>query len=250
MSGDLYLLSAGALLQQMRMDTISNNLANVSTTGYKQDKIVFRNNPELPAPETELTPLPITDQVISPYTPPMEQVLDFTQGPLQKTDNPLDVAIEGRGFFKIETPQGIRYTRRGSFVINEKGVLSTPEGYPVLGQGGPITIDQGKVVIHHDGTVTVNGEESGQLEIVDFSQPYELKRQGETLFAPTNDSSITEMPADGATISQGFVEGSNVEAIREMTEMIETLRVFEAYQKVIRSVDDATAKTVNEVGKL
>ncbi len=249
MSGDLYLVGAGALLQQMRLDTISNNLANMATAGYKQDKVVFRTNPQVQPPEADLSPLPVADQVISPYAPPMEQILDFSQGPLEKTGNRLDVAIEGPGFFKVQTPQGVRYTRKGSFLLDAKGILSTPEGYPVLGQGGPITIDGSKIEIHQDGTITVDGDEAGQLEVVDFPHPYKLKRQGQSLFAP-QDGAIQEMPAEGATISQGFVERSNVEAIRAMTEMIETLRIFESYQKIMRSIDDAQAKTVNEVGKL
>ncbi len=249
MSGDLYLVGAGALLQQMRLDTISNNLANVATVGYKQDKVVFRTNPRDQLPEAGLSPLPVAEQVISPYAPPMQQTLDFTQGPLQQTGNPLDVAIEGPGFFKVQTPQGIRYTRKGSFTLDSRGVLSTSEGYPVLGQGGPITIDGSRIEIHRDGTITVDGDEAGQLEVVDFARPYSLKRQGESLFAPGN-GSIGEISTEDFTISQGFVERSNVEAIGAMTEMIETLRTFESYQKVMRSVDDAEAKTVNEVGKL
>ncbi len=249
MSGDLYLAGAGALLQQMRLDTIANNLANVATAGYKQDKMIFRSNPKEQQPESGLSPLPVAGQVISPYAPPMDQIIDFSQGPLEQTGNPLDVAIEGPGFFKVQTPEGVRYTRRGSFILDDQGVLSTPEGYPVLGQGGTITIEGSRIEIHQDGTVTVDGDEAGQLEVVDFRQPYKLKRQGRSLFAPET-AAVQEIPAEGGMLSQGFVERSNVEAIRAMTEMIETLRIFESYQKVMRSIDDAEAKTVNEVGKL
>jgi flagellar basal-body rod protein FlgF len=184
---------------------------------------------------------------LSPYALPLEYVTNFESGPLRKTGAPLDVAIVGKGFFEVQTPDGLQYTRNGSLTINAEGELSTAEGWPIMGQGGAISIEASRVEINAEGQVVADGDVVGVLKVVDFNDPSGLKKAGNSLFK--DDGAASGMVnAEGYRIAQGTLESSNVDAIRTMTEIIETLRVFETYQKVIRSADEATAKTVNEVG--
>ena len=245
MSGAIYQAAAGALLQQMRMEVLSNNLANINTTGYKADAPDFR----VDTPGQSAATAPATPGRLSPYAPPMEARTDFSDGPNVRTGNPLDAAIVGDGFFAVQTPEGIRYTRNGSFTINASGLLSTSEGWPVMGQGGEIAIDGSRVEIGGEGDVSVDGQAVDTLQVVTFNQPQQLEKAGNTLFKAPQGVEGTPVEAGEVQVAQGFLEGSNVNAIRTMTDMIETMRVFESYQRVMRSVDETTAKTVAEVGR-
>jgi flagellar basal-body rod protein FlgF len=245
MSGGMYLAAAGALVQQMRLDLLANNVANINTLGYKGDEAVFRVSPQA----TDEQPTASVDgtQPLSPYAPPFSSVIDFSQGALQKTGNPLDVAISGKGFFGIQTPDGIQYTRQGNFTLNAQGVLVTQDGYPVLGQGGEITLDKGTVAIDDQGRVTLNGDDVDQIQITDFSNPDTLKKVGSGRFVAEDPTKA--QPAANPDLREGYLETSNVNPVRSMTEMIETARAFQAYQKVIQSEDDASAKSIEDVGK-
>lgn len=243
MSGSIYKTGSGAILQQMRLDLFSNNLANVNTAGFKADQPVFRlEQTEAASSNAENRPS------LSPYMIPMEYLTNFEPGALQKTGGKMDVAIVGGGFFEVQTSEGLRYTRNGQFTINENGMLSTAEGWPVMGQGGEIPIEGDRIEFGEDGRITVDGDVVAVLNVVEFGNPNKLKKAGGTLFVPDN-SAGGPVGAENYSISQGVVESSNVNAIRTMTELIETLRAFETYQKVIRAADDATSKTVNEVGR-
>jgi flagellar basal-body rod protein FlgG len=211
--------------------------------GYKADRPDFRLPDETP---TEL--VENDSQQLSPYSPPMTYHIDFTSGAILQTQNRLDVAIQGDGFFEVQTDAGSQYTRKGNFSVNDEGYLSTADGWPVMGGGGPISIEGSRVDITDNGDVYVDGNLENTLRIVDFTKPYNLKKVGNNRFLPYDDSGAPR-DADNYTIAQGYVESSNVNAIRAMTEVIETMRVFESYQKVIRAADEATAKTVNEVGR-
>jgi flagellar basal-body rod protein FlgF len=243
MSGTIYQAASGALLMQQRLDVLSNNLANVNSVGYKEDRPKF-NFPEIESPSSQT----VSGGQLSPYSPPMTFFVDFSAGGLQQTHNPLDVAITGDGFFEIETNNGTQYTRMGNFTVNQDGLLSTSEGWPVMGQGGPITVTEGRLEINADGNIYVDGDLVDQLKVVDFPKPYPLQKVGSTQFTVA-DANVVPRQAEGYLISQGFVESSNVNAIRTMTEIIETMRVFESYQKVIQAADDATSKAVNDVGR-
>ena len=246
MSGTIYQAAAGALLQQMRLDMLSNNLANVNTSGFKSDQPIFRVYPGDTATPAAATTEPGR---ISPYAPPMEARTNYDNGPLTRTGNSLDVAIVGKGFFEIQTPDGSRFTRKGNFTINADGVLATAEGWPVMGDGGEIAIDEGRVEIGDQGEVLVDGDSVAKIRVVDFPEPYNLEKTGDTLFKPAQGVEGQAVGEGDCQVSQGYLEASNVDAIRTMTEVIETMRVFEAYQRIIRTADDATAKTVNEVGR-
>ena len=242
MSGTIYKAAAGAILQQIRMEAYANNLANVNTVGFKADQPVFRfDAPEIPAETSDV------GTRLSPYALPLEYVTNFEPGPIRETGGTMDVAIVGKGFLEVQTPDGIQYTRNGRLSVNAEGYLSTPDGLPVMGESGEISIDGSRIEINEAGEVLVDGDVAGVLKVVDFNDPSRLSKTGNSLFKDENNDAGL-MTAEGYRIAQGALESSNVDAIRTMTEIIETLRVFETYQKVIRSADEATAKTVSEVG--
>lgn len=246
MSGGLYLAAAGALVQQMRLEILANNVANVNTIGFKGEKTVF--GIEDPATQTDVPETPEGVQPLMPYAPPFATLIDFSQGALRETGNPLDVAINGRGFFSVQTPDGVQYTRQGSFSLNDEGVLVTPDGYPIVGEGGEITLEAGVVEIDDEGGVFVDGEEVDRLVITDFADQGVLKKAGQGRFVLDDATAVGDRPPH-TTLRQGYVETANVNAVAAMTEMIETSRAFEAYQKIIQSVDEATETSINDVGQ-
>ena len=246
MSGGMYLAAAGALVQQMRLEVLSNNVANINTIGYKGERSIFTIPAET---DSQVFETPIEGiQSLSPYAPPFSTEIDFSQGAIQQTGNPLDVAINGDGFFSIRTPSGIQYTRQGSFTLDADGVLVTPDGYPVLGEGGELTLEEGTVEIDITGEVYVDGDEVGRLQITDFPDRHILQKVGDGRFV-ASDTAAPGSRSENMRLSQGYLEVANVNPVQAMTEMIETSRAFEAYQKVIQSADEATSKSINDVGK-
>lgn len=250
MSGSMYLAASGAILQQLRLEILANNVANINTPGYKEDIPIFRLQDNLEESNFDKN-IQVNNrrQKIIPYAPPFGSRTDFSSGPVQSTGNPLDFSLNGDGFFTIQSENGIFYTRQGHFKINEEGILVTQNGDPVLGQGGEISIEGSVVTVGTDGSIEVDGEVVDQFKIVRFEDLQNLQKIGNTLFAPAKKSGPEiELDAENTTISQGFVELSNVNPIRSMTDMIEAMRASEAYQKVIQSVDESMSKVINEVG--
>ncbi len=248
MSGAIYLAASGAMIQQMRLEVLANNMANVDSVGFKEDQLVFSLMEAKQQPPENNLETPGISQEISPYTPPFEQVTDFSSGPLMHTGNTLDFAINGDGFFSVRTGNGIEYTRKGNFILREDGVLTTMDGFPVLSDSGEIVLDGNEITVDGDGNIYVDGDGAGTFAIVDFPKKGALRKTGNNRFMNTDPDTIGTKPGK-STINQGYVEKSNVNAIRAMTDMIETLRVFETYKKVIQSADDATSKSINEVGR-
>ena len=257
MSGEIYMAAVGALAYEKRLQIISNNLANANTVGFKQDYGNFQelDPEELPdlagADEEQITAFQsdLFWNQFSVYT-------DYTSGSLKNTGNDFDLALVGKGFFCVQTPDGVQYTRKGEFTLNSEGVLVTSNGMPVLGEGGEITVDaQGspqrhkKFSVDEEGNVSVDGSQVGRLRIVDFPQPYRFSKAGETLFK-LEDPGQGESPAEDVSVSQGFIEQSNVDAVKMMTEMIEVLRGYESYQKIIRSVDEINAISIRDIGRV
>jgi len=245
MSGAIQLLAAGGIFYEKKLAVLANNLSNISTVGFKRDKAFqlsgLKENPEgSPIPYKSQNPFPIM---------PFGTRTDFSFGPMKQTGNALDLSLSGNGFFCIETPEGIQYTRKGNFTLNEEGVLVTQKGLAVLGEGGEIEIKGKNVVVDEKGNISVDGNQVGTIKIVDFPQPYALKKSGSSLFVLA-DPDIAENEAEEVDVRQGFVEFSNVDAITVMTEMIEVLRGYESYQKTIQSIDDVSSKAINDVGRL
>lgn len=244
MNSGMYAAVSGNLAAMRRLDIISNNLANVNTAGFKKDKMSFEGllagavNPPAVPQGTTADPILQKENVY----------IDYSSGPISQTGNPLDLALDGDGFFAVTTPDGTAYTRQGNFRMSADGTLVTSDGYPVLGQGGAIRIQGNRVEIDAKGLVTVDGTPAGTISLVDFEKPYNLTKVGSTLFVPADQQ---EARQSGTTqVRQGHLEGSNVESISEMVQMIETNRYFEACQRVIRGYDDMAAKAANDLGKL
>lgn len=237
----LYTTVAGMINQQIMMEVITNNLANVNTVGYKRDDLNFSgmlNNlmdPSYPYHKQSL------DTVWEKF------VTDFSGGVIKSTDNPLDLAIDGDGFFVIQHENGIRYTRSGNFSINNLGQLVTIDGYPVLGNNGIIQVQNGKLEIDGQGQVIVNGVLVDKLRIVDFPKPYQLVKGGYNTFINSTNQPIQN---SSAVIKQGYIELSNANPIHEMVKMIETMRMYESYQKTIQLFNETLEKSNTELGKV
>jgi len=247
MSGSIYMATSGAEVQRLRLQILSNNLANINTTGFKEDQTMFRladqdlqNSTSADAASGSVNAL--VNSVI-----PMTTHTDFTKGPLQQTGSPLDVAIDGDGFFSIQTEQGVRYTRNGAFSINSDGVLATADGDPVMGEGGEITIDGSDVRFDGSGTVLVDGAAVDKLRVVSISDKAALHKAGNSLFQLDDTQGSEEQLAYGG-IQQGFLEGSNVNAVKAMTELIEVQRGYESYQKMIQTMGEIDARVIGGVG--
>jgi flagellar basal-body rod protein FlgG len=223
----IYNLVDGALIQQQRIDIISNNLANVNTDGFKKDVITF---------EDTLTMIGNSET-------------DFSPGPVRYTGSQLDVALGTGGFFKIDTPNGIRYTRDGSFTRNAEGMLVTHNGDTVLGQNGPIHIDGSKVTIGSNGQVEVDDASVDTLVVVDFKQPHLLKKEGASHYLYQGEESGVSTP-ENIVIRQNYLESSNVNSMEEMVKMIEAHRLFESVQKAMNSMDQASKEMINVFGTL
>jgi len=250
----LYTACSGMLLQMAKQDVIANNLANTNTPGFKKQIAVATAFPGISVSRLGEVK---TEADRSKPVPPVaigwlgtgaaieEIATDYTQGTMQKTDNPTDLAIAGDGFFVIETPQGERYTRNGSFRVNSEGVITTEQGYSVLGRSGPITVGDQPFTIDEGGNVLAGDSVVDTLRIVRFADDSRLVRVGDDLYA---DAGNTARDVEQAQILQGYLEMSNVVAVKEMVEMISALRAYEANQKVIQANDQTLDSLINRVG--
>lgn len=244
MNSGMYSALSGNIAAMKRMEIISNNLANVNTPGFKKDKMLFEsmlagavNPPAVPQGSTA-----------DPILQKENVFIDYAQGPVAKTGNAFDLSIDGDGFFVVNTPEGQAYTRQGNFRLSADGTLVTVDGFPVMGQNGAIRVQGSQVEINAKGVVTVDGNRAGTVNVVDFPKPYNLNKAAGALFTPV-DPQVTPQVAK-VEIRQGHLEGSNVESISEMVQMIETSRYFDACSKVIKGFDDIAAKAANEIGRL
>ena len=254
----IYSSAQGMISQSFRQDVIANNLANVNTTGFKKDLAIFeelRINDKKEKPicracknhEKEKDKMKKYEPIYKRNYPLISETFtNFRQGSMKKSDNPLDVAISGDGFFVVKTPEGERYTRNGSFSISDDGKLITKEGYEVVGDGGAIEVNGKNVVIGKDGTVTVDGDNKGKLKIVTFEDKRNLMKIGGALFRKSSLS--VEKKAENISVLQGYTEESNVNSVKSMVNMIDAYRAYESNQKAITSQDETLGKAVNDVG--
>ncbi|MFN3921535.1 MAG: flagellar basal-body rod protein FlgF [Caldimicrobium sp.] len=237
--GLLEALEAAQLLER-KFSAVTNNLANVDTPGYKADGVSFK----------EVLMKKIGPRYIKTFKE-TSSYLDSQQGILEPTQNPLHLSIVGEGFFKVQTPQGIAYTRAGNFTLDAERRLVTQQGYPVLANGAPIILDPGMAVeglvtidniklrVSPEGILSIDGTEIARLDIVTFDDLTKLKKIGENLYLSEG---AQEMMAINYEVRQGYLEKSNVNPIKEMVNLIEIHRTFEAIQRSIRGYDEATEK--------
>jgi flagellar basal-body rod protein FlgF len=249
MSGEISDILSGARAQELRLEVLSNNMANVNTVGFKEDK-VFRIPSMLSSGVENIPSASINDLPLNYSSLPVGTYTNFEQGHLKATGNALDLALDGEGFFSVQTPNGIQYTRKGNFVLNSNENLVTLEGYPVMGKGGgTIQISGKEAVIDSNGAIIVDGVEVDSLKIVDFTNKKGLLKNGDSLYSPI-DPNDQGVPAEKALVQQGYIEASNVDSIKMMTEMIDVIRGYESYQKVLQSINDNNGKAVNDLGKI
>ena len=267
MSKGIYTAVSGAIAQSAKLDTIANNLANVNTPGFKRDGQLFREYltayekepgtitvPRIPASIESFYDMQGGDKS---YVDLNGTFTDFQQGTLKSTGNPLDLAIEGEGFFEVGTPEGVRLTRVGSFNVDGEGRLVTKQGYPVLRDGAgdaatrEIRISGATgVTISAAGEIFDGAQNVGRLSMLTVGNKDALQKQGQSLFRFRDNLVPETQVAVEAKLHQGFLEGSNVNPIREMTEMIQATRTFESTQKAIQAYDSMSGKAVNDVPKL
>jgi flagellar basal-body rod protein FlgF len=237
--------SRGCLKEEIRMDIISNNLANSNLIGFKKDRISF-----VEYLGQAKAGIPQPGQSTSASNPSLIAVqTDMEQGDTRFTGNPMDLAIYGKGYFKVNTPDGVRYTRKGNFALDDQGTVITQDGYQVLGKSGTLTIPGNDMVVDGQGNITVNGVSVGQFDVVDFDDPKNLVKAGMSLFQNISDDPGRAPSAD-MEVKQGYLELSNVNIAEEMIQMIHSLRAFESYQKAIKVLDEMDSKAVNEVSRL
>jgi flagellar basal-body rod protein FlgF len=244
MSENMQLISLSrATALQRQMDVVANNLANINTTGFKAENLLFE---EYRMPVAADRDLPHGSQQLS-YTEDWATIHDFRPGPVMQTGNPLDVALQGPGFLTVQTPTGVRYTKAGALDIDASGQLVDLNGYPVLGEGGPIRFDPSEtnITIGADGAISSSAGGKGKLAIAEFADPAALTRDGQNLW--TGGAAI---PATETRLIQGAIERSNVSGVREMTQMIQVQRAYETLARLMQSQSDLRNTAVQQLGTL
>jgi flagellar basal-body rod protein FlgF len=226
------------------MDIIANNIANADTNGFKVESLITREEPAAPA-MTLGGPRPIKFVIAGGVA------RDFGQGSLRRTDAPLDVAIDGQGFFKVTAQGGDRFTRDGHFRMDDNGILTTQAGDPVADDGGgQIALDpqKGQVTVAADGTVSQGVERVGKIGVYRFANLSVLEKVGGNLYK--NGSNQQPTPATDAKLRQSMLEGSNVQPITEITRMIEVSRAYEQIAQMMNSETDLSRTSIQRLGRV
>jgi len=253
----LYTAGAGMMLQMARQDVVANNLANVNTSGYKKQVAVAQAFPNMlmsrlgeikKNSQGEYQPVPIKLVGGVGTGAAVEKIYsDLSMGNIRKTDNATDLALSSDGYFAVLTPQGERYTRNGQFKISSEGILTTNQGYPVLDSSDQTITLEEDFLVDETGNISVNGENIAQIKIIRFDNPQYLQREGDNLLSAQEEVGTNpERPG----ILQGYIEESNVNAVKEMVEMINVVRAYESMQKVVQAEDEITQVVIDQVGSV
>jgi flagellar basal-body rod protein FlgF len=271
---------SGQIAQQRKVETIANNVANANTIGFKKDQLIFKEHltalsskhDDIHIPRKEFSPSDFyhTQGAENAYVKVDGSYTIHNQGQIFPTDNPLDVALKGDGFLEVLSPQGIRFTRKGNLSLNVEGELVTDQGYKVLSllnasdeilrnpasaqilpkpEERVIKIPTNSLIaIGDDGIIQNKSGILGQLSIVEFKDVHQIRKEGDSLFYTEDESNINRTNIQ-TTLKQGFLEGSNVNAVEEMAELIKAHRHFESIQKAINAYDSISGKAANDIGK-
>ena len=275
----IYTGASGMDSMQVKMDTLSNNIANVDKTAFKKDTVIFKTFPELLLHRAYddgvgMTPLGSFDTMpvigkLGTGVEVNEIFTQFEQGALKKTDNQADIALNGEGFFVIQTDRGEMLSRSGAFILDRSGHLATPKGFPLLGEKGPIQVSQHNFQIKPNGEVWINavigndpenytGNDMNRwekpvlldrLKIVNVENPRHLDKFGESMYTATPESGEPFKPDERAMpeVLQNFLELSNVNIVKEMVDMIEVNRMYEMNQKAITTHDTMLGTLISQV---
>lgn len=246
----IYTSASGMIAQGRRVDVISNNMANVATTAFKRTEPVIEGFYQVFS--REITRYPTargTQRIPGGGSAVQTTMVDFSPGPIIESGNPLDVAIEGDGFFVVRTPLGDRYTRAGNFSLNSSGQIVTHDGYPVLGQKGPISVTGEDVRISDNGDVLVDGVPAETLAIVDFPKPYPLLPFGKSLYSASEAGLRSMVKVESPRLRVGALEGSNVNPISELGALMTAARSFETGQRIVQAFDESLDAAVNRIAR-
>ncbi|MFC6856292.1 flagellar basal-body rod protein FlgF [Marivibrio halodurans] len=237
MENALYIGLSRQTALRREMDVIANNIANANTPAFKAEKMIFQEFLSKPGDRERIS-----------LVQDFGQARDLSEGPAEPTGNPLDVAIHGDGYFTVDTPLGERYTRHGRFQLDATGQLVTSAGHAVQGQAGPINIptDGGPISIAADGTVSNDNGVLGVLQLVTFDDQQALKRAANGLYSAEDQN---PQPVDNPTMSQGMIEGSNVESIVEMTRMMTVSRKYQSLGRFLEKEDERLTQMITTLGK-
>ena len=230
-----YIALSRQLVLRRRMDIIANNIANMTASGFRAEKLL-----------AEQVPVDAGTRQTINFVQDVALVRDLTPGGMTPTNNPLDVAIEGSGYFVVGTEEGERYTRGGQFRLNDLGEITTASGDSVLDDGGaPLAIpaNSGAITIAPDGTVSTADGVVGRIAIVDFDDAQDLRKVEHGLYSTDQ----APQPATESRLIQGLLEGSNVRPVVEMTEMMSTLRAYQRTQKIIDSHHEIERKMIERM---
>ena len=257
---NIYSPLSGAIAQERVLETIANNMANMNTVAFKGDRIAFTLLEAEPDKNYE-SPLPPANYKVGveqlmhqrgnemAYVGIADVTRDDAQGPAIDTKNPTDVMIEGPGMLAVHSPEGMRYTRNGSLALSRDGVLMTKEGLPVVGEKGDIVVRGGAFQINDGGEVWQDGQLVDKMQLFRATDPSAMERVGDNLFhyeGPTEALKLVPHPQ----VRQGFLEGSNVNAIKNLTNMIVAHRSYEAYQKAVNDFDKMMEKSATQIGEI
>jgi flagellar basal-body rod protein FlgF len=231
-------LSHQSALKHM-MDVTANNIANMTTPAYKGQNVLFKEYVENPQGGDKMS------MVLD-----LDSYRKLEQGPMERTGNDLDLAIEGNGYFAVETLEGVRYTRAGAFMMNDQQQLVTKDGFAVLSADNqPLAIQEeaSKIYITKEGLITTDVGEVGQLNLVEFDSEQGLELIGQNLYDAGEQAAL---PAQDSRILQGMLEGSNVQPVVEMNRMIEVLRAYQSVQKIMQNDHERIRGTIQKLTKV
>ena len=252
MDRGVYAAASGGLTNFRLLQIVGNNLANVSTVGFKAERLITRQQEfedTLAGALNDPSGRAAADHERTPGTVDMQTTTDFTPGPVSFTGDPLNVALrQSNQFFVVNTPEGEAYTRAGNFTLDSAGQLVTPDGFPVMGDGGAIALRPGTAKITGTGMVMVDKEQVGRLRVVQVDDPTQLQRKSGVRFSLGANAQPNSAEADLITES---VEMPNVSVVQSMVDMINVQRAFETYTKSVRTInelDDVSLRTARSIG--
>lgn len=244
MSGNLYVAAAAALARARELDVVANNLANVDTSGFKRNETSFEA--VLASSLQGIAGAPTPGETGRVFVRESAVGTDFGRGAAQMTSAPLDVVIDGEGFFEVQTPNGMRYTRAGSFEIDAQGQVVTPEGFALQGDGGPLSVGDRPAGFTASGELRDDaGESLGRVKVVRFANLASMEKEGSNVFRPP----LGEGPqtVDDAEFVAGAVERSNVQPVTELANLVMLQRAYESALQVLAADDRATQRLMQEI---
>lgn len=226
-----------------QMDVLANNVANINTSGFKSETVLFEEY-KMPIASFELGNSGVEDLS---YTQDWATIHDFQAGAITQSGNPLDVALQGDGFLTVMTPGGERWTRTGTLKLDNTGLLVTNEGYPVMSEGGEIRFSAADTNISIDdtGAITTDTGSKGNLRLVEFDDPQILAREGDNLF-----SGGEPIAAVNTRVVQGAVEQSNVSGVQSIAELVRVQRAYESIASLLQKQDDLRRQAISTLGSL